>query len=226
MTMTRVLVVEDDVKLVRALQRGLTVEGYAVSSATTGDEGLSRATNEDYDVIVLDLMLPGLDGFSVCEELRRRDRETPVLMLTARADVHDRVRGLDGGADDYLVKPFDFNELLARLRVLVRRGPASHSRTLVVGNLRVDSDTRLVTRAGRQIELTAREFDVLEVLARTPGQVVTRSQLLKAVWNEDFDGSVNVVDVYIGYLRRKLEPPGGRPLISTVRGKGFVLGTP
>jgi two-component system, OmpR family, response regulator len=219
----RVLVVEDDVKLVRALKRGLGREGYHVDVAYTGDDGLSQATGEDYDAVVLDLMLPGLDGFAVCEELRRRERWAPVLMLTARAEVGDRIRGLDGGADDYLVKPFDFGELLARLRVLVRRGPSAHPRVLQVGDLHVDSSTRVVTRAGHQVELTAREFDVLEVLARSPGRLVSRAQLLEAVWTEDYRGSPNIADVYIGYLRRKLESPRGRRLIRTVRGKGFLL---
>ncbi|MGH8892231.1 MAG: response regulator transcription factor [Actinomycetes bacterium] len=219
----RLLIVEDDVKLVRALKRGLALEGYAVDVARTGDDGLSKATSEDYDAVVLDLMLPGLDGFAVCEELRRRERWAPVLMLTARADVRDRIRGLDGGADDYLVKPFDFGELLARLRVLTRRGPSAHPLVLEIGDLHVDSSTRVVSRAGRQVELTAREFDVLEVLARNRGRLVSRNQLLDEVWHEGYPGSPNVVDVYIGYLRKKLERPRGRRLIRTVRGKGFLL---
>jgi len=222
----RLLVVEDDVKLVRALQRGLAHEGYQVDVARTGDDGLLKATNEDYAAVVLDLMLPGLDGFAVCEEMRRRDRWAPVLMLTARADVSDRIRGLDGGADDYLVKPFDFGELLARLRVLTRREPSVHPRVLEIGDLHVDSSTRVVSRAGRQVELTAREFDVLEVLVHSPGRLVTRAQLLDTVWHEGYRGSPNVVDVYIGYLRRKLERPRGRRLIRTVRGKGFLLEAP
>ncbi len=223
---TRLLLVEDDVKLVRALRRGLTAEGYVVDAAHNGDDGLQQASSIDYDVVVLDLMLPGLDGFTVCQELRRRERWSPVLMLTARADVSDRIRGLDGGADDYLVKPFDFGELLARLRVLVRRGPSAHPHVLEIGDLHVDSTTRLVSRAGHQIELTAREFDVLAVLARNAGRLVTRHQLLDEVWQEGYQGSPNVVDVYIGYLRKKLERPRGRRLIRTVRGKGFLLETP
>jgi two-component system OmpR family response regulator len=220
----RILVVEDDVKLTRALERGLGHAGYTVDVALTGDEGLSRARRTDYRAIVLDLMLPGLDGFEVCAQLRRAERWTPVLMLTARDEVTDRIRGLDGGADDYMVKPFDFGELLARLRVLVGRGPVGRSEVIHVGDLRVDSSTRMVTRAGRQVELTAREFDVLQVLARSSGRLVTRTQLLDAVWEEDFEGSPNIADVYIGYLRRKLERPRGAQLIRTVRGKGFVLG--
>lgn len=223
---TQVLVVEDDAKLVRALQRGLALEGYLVDVANNGHDGLAKATREDYSAVVLDLMLPGLDGFAVCEELRRRERWVPVLMLTARTGVGDRIRGLDGGADDYLVKPFDFGELLARLRVLIRRGPSTHPAVLDIGDLHVDWSTRVVTRRGHQVELTAREFDVLEVLARHAGRLVPRAELLRTVWAEDHAGSSNIVDVYIGYLRKKLERPRGRRLIRTVRGKGFLLEAP
>jgi two-component system OmpR family response regulator len=219
----RVLLVEDDVKLVRALRRGLGLEGYAVDVARTGDEGLALATEEEYAAVVLDLMLPGLDGFTVCEELRLREKWVPVLMLTARVDFSDRIRGLDGGADDYMVKPFDFGELLARLRVLIRRGPSAHPQVYEIGDLHVDSSTRIVTRAGHQVELTAREFDVLEVLVRNADRLVSRAQLLDAVWHQDYHGSPNIADVYVGYLRKKLERPRGRRLIRTVRGKGFVL---
>src|SRR5919112_1114731 len=219
----RLLVVEDDAKLVRALQRGLGNEGYDVDVARTGDEGLEQATDEEYDAIVLDLMLPGMDGVAVCETLRRRERWVPVLMLTARAEVGERIRGLDVGADDYLTKPFDFGELLARLRALTRRGPSERPLSLDVGDLRIDPSTRVVTRDGHQVELTAREFDVLEVLARHAGRVVSRAELLEAVWQGNPEGTPNVVDVYVGYLRRKLERPVGRRLIRTVRGKGFML---
>jgi len=219
----KLLLVEDDVKLVRAMRKGLVLEGHSVDVARTGDEGLARASEEDYAAVVLDLMLPGMDGFDVCAELRRRERWMPVLMLTARAAVSDRIRGLDGGADDYLVKPFDFGELLARLRVLVRRGPAIHPHVLTLGDLHIDSTTRLVSRSGHQVELTAREFDVLAVLARHAGVPVSRSALLDEVWSTAYEGSPNIVDVYIGYLRKKLERPRGRRLIRTVRGKGFLL---
>ena len=222
----RLLVVEDDAKLVRALQRGLGNEGYDVDVARTGDEGLEQAIGEDYDAIVLDLMLPGMDGVAVCETLRRRERWVPVLMLTARAEVSERIRGLDVGADDYLTKPFDFGELLARLRALNRRGPAERPLSLDVGDLRIDPSTRVVTREGHQVELTAREFDVLEVLARHAGRVVSRAELLETVWQGNPEGTPNVVDVYVGYLRRKLERPVGRKLIRTVRGKGFLLEAP
>jgi DNA-binding response OmpR family regulator len=222
----RVLLVEDDAKLVRALRRGLGREGYEIDVAGTGTQGLAKALEEEYDVLVLDLMLPGLDGLALCEQLRLADRSVPVLMLTARGSVADRIRGLDHGADDYLVKPFDFGELLARLRVLIRRGPSARPRVIMVGELHVDSSTRVVSRAGQQVELTAREFDVLEVLARNAGQLVSRSQLLHEVWTDEYQGSANIADVYIGYLRRKLERPRGRRLIRTVRGKGFLLESP
>jgi two-component system OmpR family response regulator len=217
----RLLLVEDDTKLVRALKLGLEREGYAVDASEDGDEGLALAEATDYDAIVLDLMLPGLDGFSICEALRRDGRWMPVLMLTARTGVADRIRGLDAGADDYLVKPFDFGELLARLRALLRRGPVERPTIVSIGDLVIDSDTRVVTRAGEEIELTAREYDVLAFLARQPGRVVSRSELLEEIW-EDYDGSPNIIDVYVGYLRKKL----GRTLIRTVRGSGFVLEAP
>jgi two-component system, OmpR family, response regulator len=219
----RLLVVEDDAKLLAALERGLQREGYAVDGARSGPEALERAGACDYDVVVLDVMLPGLDGFSVCQALRHYDRWVPVLMLTARGAVRDRISGLDAGADDYLVKPFDFGELLARLRALIRRGPSERPLVVTVGDLVVNPGAHLVTRGGRPVDLTAREFAVLEVLARNAGQVVSRSQLLERVWDEDYTGSTNIVDVYVGHLRRKLDRPGGRSLIRTVRGIGFVM---
>jgi two-component system OmpR family response regulator len=222
----RLLLVEDDVKLARALDRGLSHEGYLVDFARTGEDAVAQGMANDYDAVLLDVMLPGLDGFAVCEELRARGIMTPVLMLTARSDVTDRIRGLDGGADDYLVKPFDFGELLARLRVLIRRGPTRRAPPFDVGGLRVDPTTRIVTRAGHQIELTAREFDVLDALMRRPGRPVPRTALLSEIWHDEPDVSPNVVDVYIGYLRKKLERPRGRRLIRTVRGKGFMLDAP
>ena len=220
----RLLVVEDDVKLVRALQRGLQREGYAVDLAVTGDEAVAQATSYDYDAVVLDVMLPGKDGFAVCRELRRKERWVPVLMLTARDHVKDRIRGLDAGADDYLVKPFDFGEMLARLRALVRRGPSERPAVIEVGDLLVDPAAHMVTRAGREVELTPREFALLLFLARRAGEVVPRTELLEHVWDESDEGSTNVVDVYVGYLRKKLERPfRRRRLIRTVRGVGFML---
>jgi len=220
----RLLLIEDDVKLVRALQRGLQREGYAVDLAGTGDEALAQAREYDYDALVLDVMLPGTDGFTVCRELRRSEQWVPVLMLTARDHVKDRIRGLDAGADDYLVKPFDFGELLARLRALIRRGPSERPSVIEVGDLRVDPAAHTVTRAGREVELTPREFALLLFLARRAGEVVPRTELLEHVWDDAEDGSTNVVDVYVGYLRRKLEKPfRPRRLIRTVRGVGFML---
>jgi two-component system OmpR family response regulator len=219
----RVLVVEDEVKMARAIRRGLEQEGYAVDGAATGDDGLHLATEVDYDAIVLDLLLPVLDGFEVCRRLRAAGRWAPVLMLTARDGVADRVEGLDAGADDYLVKPFSFGELLARLRALVRRGSGERPAVLVVGDLRLDPAAHTVERAGRRVSLSAREFAVLEFLMRHPGEVVSRARILEHVWDFNYDGLSNVVDVYVGYLRRKLEQPFGRPLIRTVRGVGYGL---
>jgi DNA-binding response OmpR family regulator len=219
----RLLLVEDDEKLSRTLVRGLEQEGYAVDAAYAGDTALAKAGERDYHAILLDVMLPGVDGRAVCRALRDRDRWVPVLMLTALGDVTNRIDGLDAGADDYLVKPFDFGELLARVRALIRRGPSERPAAIEVGDLRADPRTRAVYARGRTVDLTEREFALLEYLLRRPGLVVTRTQLLEHVWGSDHDGSPNVVDVYIGYLRRKLDAPAGRRLIRTVRGRGFVL---
>ena len=215
----RLLLVEDDVKLARAVGRGLRHEGYAVDVVGDGDAGLMRAAVWDYDAIVLDVMLPNRDGFEVCRLLRERDCWAPILMLTARGQVGDRIRGLDVGADDYLAKPFDFGELVARLRALVRRAPAPRPVRLEVGDLVVDPSAHEVARAGVPVALTAREFAVLEFLARNAGDVVTRTQLLDHVWDANYEGSTNIVDQYVGSLRLKL----GAPLIHTVRGAGFRL---
>jgi two-component system, OmpR family, response regulator len=218
-----VLLVEDDRKLARTLERGLTREGYAIDLASTGDEALALTTAHDYEAVVLDILLPGLDGYAVCRALRERDRWVPVLMLTALGDVADRIRGLDTGADDYLVKPFDFGELLARIRALIRRGPTERPAPIEVGRLRADPLTRIVTCDGRSVELSPREFELLAFMLRRPAQVISRAQLLADVWAEDYAGSPNVVDVYIGYLRRKLETRSRPTLIRTVRGAGFIL---
>jgi two-component system OmpR family response regulator len=223
---TRLLLVEDDVKLSRALRRGLEHEGYAVDGALTGEEALARAGERHYDAVVLDLMLPDRDGYGVCAQLRSRDATVPVLMLTALGEVQDRIRGLDAGADDYMVKPFDFGELLARLRALIRRGPSERPVAIEVGDLRADPLTRTVTWGELSVELTPREFDLLAFLLHRPGLVVSRNQLLDYVWGEGYDGSTNVIDVYVGYLRRKLEQPTGRRLIRTIRGVGFLLESP
>jgi two-component system OmpR family response regulator len=222
----RVLVVEDEVKMARAIRRGLEQEGHAVDLAAEGEGALSLATERTYDAIVLDVLLPGLDGFAVCSELRARRRWAPVLMLTARDAVRDRIRGLDAGADDYLVKPFAFDELLARLRALMRRGPVERPSTLRVGDLTLDPATHQVTRAGEEIVLSAREFSLLEFLMRHPGEVLNRARILEHVGDYNYAGFSNVVDVYVGYLRRKLDRPSGRPLIRTVRGVGYGLEMP
>jgi two-component system OmpR family response regulator len=219
----RVLIVEDEVKMARALRRGLEQEGYAVDTAADGEDGLFQGTENPYDVIVLDVMLPKLDGFEVCRRLREAGRWAPVLMLTARDGVGDRIAGLDVGADDYLVKPFSFGELLARLRALLRRSPVERPPVLAAGDVVLDPATHSVTRAGQRVELSVREFGLLEYLMRRPGQVVSRSSILEHCWDVNYDGFSNVVDVYVGYLRKKLEQPFGRPLIRTVRGVGYML---
>jgi two-component system OmpR family response regulator len=219
----RVLIVEDEVKMARALRRGLEQEGYAVDTAADGVDGLFQGIENPYDVIVLDVMLPKLDGFELCRRLREAGRWAPVLMLTARDGVGDRIAGLDVGADDYLVKPFSFGELLARLRALLRRSPVERPPVLAAGDVVLDPATHSVTRDGRRVELSVREFGLLEYLMRRPGQVVSRTSILEHCWDVNYDGFSNVVDVYVGYLRKKLEQPFGRPLIRTVRGVGYVL---
>ena len=219
----RILLVEDQPKLARAVSRGLEREGYAVDVAGRGDDALFQARVYEYDAVVLDVLLPGGNGFEVCRTLRDDGCWSPILMLTARDRVEDRIRGLDAGADDYLVKPFAFGELLARLRALIRRTPSERPAVLRIGDLVIDPATRTVTRDDRPVDLTAREFAVLEFLARHAGEVVTRTQMIEHVWDRNFEGASNIVDVYVGYLRRKLEQPFGRPLIRTIRGAGYAL---
>ena len=219
----RLLLVEDDDKLARAVARGLRHEGYAVDVAADGEAALLQAAIWEYDAIVLDIMLPRRDGVAVCATLRERGCWAPVLMVTARGEIPDRVRGLDAGADDYLPKPFSFEELLARLRALLRRAPAERPTQLEVGDLVVDPAAHTVACGGTPVELTAREFAVLEYFVRHEGEAVTRTRLLEHVWDENYIGSTNVVDVYVGYLRKKLEVPFGRPLIRTLRGVGWTL---
>jgi two-component system, OmpR family, copper resistance phosphate regulon response regulator CusR len=218
----RVLVVEDEVRVRSFLVRGLEEAGFAVDSANAGDEALRMAFVHPYDAIVLDLGLPGKDGLSVLRELRAGKRPTPVLILSARDELEDRVRGLDAGADDYLPKPFAFAELLARLRALMRRGTARAS-AIKVADLEIDLVTRKVRRAGQNIELTAKEFALLEFLARHAGEVVTRTMIAEHVWDLNFDSFSNVIDVYIRYLRRKIDEPFEPKLIHTRRGVGYVL---
>ena len=222
----RLLIAEDDAKLARALCRGLRKEGYAVDVAGSGDQALLNARVYDYDAVIMDIMLPGRDGVSVCRALRNEGRWSPVLMLTALDGVSDRIRGLDAGADDYLVKPFEFGELVARVRALLRRGQPERPAVMTVGDLEVDPAARAVSRGGVRVELTAREFSVLEFLVRNTGAVVSRSELLDHVWDCNYEGSTNIVDVYVGYLRRKLEEPFGRSLIRTVRGAGYAIDPP
>jgi two-component system, OmpR family, response regulator len=220
----RLLVVEDDEKLANVLARGLRNDGYAVDVVRDGDEALRYAMIWDYDAIVLDLMLPGTDGLEVSRLLRERECWAPILMLTARGEVRTRIEGLNAGADDYLPKPFDYGELLARLQAIMRRAPLARPAVLTVGDVRLDPGRRVVERDGRSVELTAREFAVLEFLMQRAGVVATRSELLDHVWDSNFMGSTNVVDVYVSRLRRKLEAPSGRGLIRTVRGVGFTVG--
>lgn len=219
----RILVVEDEKSIARFIRQGLEEAGYAVDVAEDGQEGLQYARVVDYDILVLDIMLPGVDGLELLRVLRREGKKTPALMLTARDTVDDRVQGLDAGADDYLVKPFAFPELLARIRALLRRPPLQAGTVLQVGDLEMDTSTREVRRGERPVELTPREYAVLEYLMRHPNQVLTRTQIGEHVWNFDFYHESNVIDVYIGYLRRKIEDEGERPLIHTVRGVGYRL---
>jgi two-component system OmpR family response regulator len=218
-----VLLVEDDVRMAAAIRRGLRFEGLVVDIAGGGEEALRKAAATDYDAIVLDVMLPDLDGFETCRRLRAEGLWLPVLMLTARDAVEDRVRGLDGGADDYLTKPFSLAELLARLRALVRRGPVERPAVLEVGDLRLDPATHEVRRGDREVELSAREFGLLETFMRRPGQVFTQPQLLDAAWDLGFEQRSNVVEVYVRYLREKIDRPFGVESIETVRGVGYRL---
>jgi heavy metal response regulator len=220
----RVLVVEDEPGIVQFVRQGLTEAGYAVDVAADGQDGLDYARAAAYDAIVLDIMLPRLDGLRLLRTLRREDNRAPVLLLTARDQVEDRVAGLDAGADDYLVKPFAFAELLARLRALLRRPPLQAETVLRVADLELDPARREVRRAGRRVELSPREFALLEYLMRHPGQVLTRTQLAEHVWNFDFYAESNVLDVYVGYLRRKIDRGFDQPLIQTARGVGYRLG--
>ena len=218
----RVLVVEDEVKMGSLLRRGLQEEGHAADVARTGDDALWMAAAVDYDAIVLDVMLPGRDGFEVCRELRERGVWAPVLMLTARTAVEDRIAGLDAGADDYLPKPFAFGELLARLRALARRGAPERPSVLEAGGLRLDPGAQ-VWRGETEIELSAKEFALLETFMRRPAQVLSRYQLLEHAWDIAYENKSNVVDVYVRYLREKVDRPFGVESLETVRGAGYRL---
>jgi two-component system OmpR family response regulator len=219
----RTLVVEDEPKMAALIQRGLVEEGYAADVARTGEEALWRARATPYDAIVLDVMLPGRSGLDVCRELRESGVWSPILMLTARDGVEDKVSGLDSGADDYLSKPFSFAELLARLRALARRGPSERPTVLELGSLRLDPATRRAWRGDVEIDLSAKEFALLETFMRRPGAVLTRLDLLEHAWDYGYENRSNIVDVYIRYLRGKIDRPFGRESIETVRGVGYRL---
>ena len=219
----RILVAEDDVRMAAMLRRGLGEDGYAVDVVSDGLEALWQATEVEYDAIVLDLMLPGADGFEVCRRLRQANRWAPVLLLTARTDVRDRITGLDSGADDYLAKPFSFSELAARLRALIRRGSPRRPTVLTAGTLRLDPAARLAWRGDTVLELSAKEFALLELFLRHPGEVLSRARILEHVWDFAYEGVSNVVDQYVAYLRRKIDRPFGIEQLETVRGAGYRL---
>ncbi|MFC7276648.1 response regulator transcription factor [Paractinoplanes rhizophilus] len=221
----RVLVVDDEKRLVRSLRAGLAAEGFAVDVAHDGVDGLWLARENTYDAIVLDLMLPGINGYRICATLRAEKDWTPILMLTAKDGEWDQVEGLDTGADDYLTKPYSFPVLVARLRAIARRGARERPTQLEVGDLRLDPAARRVWRGDAEIELTAREFSLLAFLARHHGDVVSKRQILDAVWDTDFDGDPNIVEVYVRHLRNKIDRPYGRESIQTLRGAGYRLGS-
>jgi len=219
----RILIVEDEKKMAGLIRRGLREEGMAVDVAERGEDALWMAGSTEFDAIVLDVMLPGIDGFTTCRRLREDGVWAPILILTARDAVADRVAGLDHGADDYLVKPFSFAELLARLRALVRRGTAERPAVLEAGGLRLDPATHSVSRDGTEISLSAKEFALLEVFMRHPGEAISRFTLLEHAWDYDYENRSNVVDVYVRYLREKVDRPFGTDTIETVRGVGYRL---
>lgn len=219
----RILVVDDDVRLRSVVSRGLAEEGYAVDTARDGEEAQYLAGINEYDLVLLDIMMPKMDGLTVCKALRASQQEVPVLMLTARDAVSDRVTGLDAGADDYLVKPFAFEELLARVRALIRRGAPTRSPVLSFADLELNTVGRRLQRGGKKIELTAKEYAVLEYFLRNPGALITRGMIEEHAWNNDFDSVSNLVDVYIRRLRSKIDREGDPSFIETVRGAGYRL---
>ncbi|MFE5706058.1 response regulator transcription factor [Rhodococcus koreensis] len=221
----RVLVVEDEPRLAQMVRRGLELEGFVVVTAATGPDGLWRATEESFDVIVLDIMLPGISGYQVVREIRARQNWTPILMLTAKDGEYDEADAFDLGADDYLTKPFSYVVLVARLRALVRRGAPMRPVALTAGNLSLDPGRRRVTRGTEELQLTRREFGLLEYLMRNPDTALTKNEILRNVWDANYAGDENVVEVYVGYLRRKIDTPFGTRTIDTVRGVGYRLTT-
>jgi len=221
----RILVIEDDEEIQKFIRRGLAYEGYQVDTASDGPSGLATARNTPPDLVVLDLMLPGIDGLEVCRRLRAGG-STPIIILTAKDTMNDRVMGLDMGADDYMTKPFELDELLARIRALMRRSQPSRPQVLRYADIVLDTGTRQATRNERVISLTAKEYELLELFLRHPRQVLTRDMIFDQVWGYDFGGESNIIEVYIRYLRQKLEVEGERRLIHTVRGMGYVLREP
>jgi len=219
----RLLLIEDEPGLVMTLSDRLSAEGYEVQAATDGETGLTRAATEPFEIIVLDGMLPRRDGFDVCRTLRQRGIPTPILMLTARGQVVDRVVGLKLGADDYLTKPFAFAELLVRVKALLRRGPVNRSSTLRIGDLELDRLTQQVKRHGKRIELTAKEYSLLEYLMQNPDRVLSRNMIIEHVWDQSFDGITNIVDVYVRHLRSKIDEGTDHKMIRTVRGTGYMI---
>jgi len=219
----RVLVVEDEEKILSFLRKGLRESGYTVDAATNGTEGLQMALNREYDLIILDIMLPGIDGWKVMERLRDAKKEVPVLFLTARDNVQDRIKGLELGADDYLIKPFAFSELIARMRTILRRGSIKSSETVHIGDLELDFTAHRATRSGKRLDLTPKEFALLSLLARRSGEVMTRVRIAERIWDVDFQSETNVVDVHMRRLRAKVDDPFEKKLIHTVRGVGYVL---
>ena len=219
----RILVIEDEKKIADFIKRGLKEEGYAIDVAYDGQEGHFLAKTNDYDLILLDLMLPKLDGIALCKKLKSEGIVSPIIMLTAKSAVKDKVTGLDAGADDYLTKPFAFEELLARVRAILRKKETRHTTKLQVADLVLDLVTHKVTRAGREIELTAKEYALLEYFMRSAGSIITRTMISEHVWNVDFDTFTNVIDVYVNYLRNKVDSGFDKKLIHTVRGRGYLL---
>jgi two-component system copper resistance phosphate regulon response regulator CusR len=219
----RILIAEDEGKVANHIAHGLKAEGYAVDIASDGDEALWLAENHPYDVMVFDVMMPGKDGFTAVRHLRKKRILTPVIFVTARAEIDDRIRGLDSGADDYLVKPFSVSELLARIRALLRRQRPQQTNLLRVGDLDLDLVTRRARRGGEEIELTNREYALLEFLMISSPKAVSKTAIVEHVWDQHFDSQTNVVNVYVNYLRRKIDRPGLRPLLHTVRGVGFAM---
>jgi DNA-binding response OmpR family regulator len=222
----RILLVEDDRKAARLLARGFEEEGFVVDLAHSAEDGDAQAFAIEHDLIVLDWSLPGQDGLSLCRTLRGRGVATPILMLTARDGLADRIAGLNTGADDYLTKPFAFEELLARVRALLRRSELTRPAVLASADLQLEPQQQRATRGGRALDLTRKEFAILEILMRHAGEVVSRSRLAEQVWKDDLIGIDNLIDVHVGNLRRKVDPPGAEALIVTVRGRGFRLGPP